>query len=100
MSEQDEKGFIKGEIVFIIFENNENHFSILKLKIHETTEPYEDKEIGRKGHFTPLQKGSVYPFHGALTRHPRCSMKYAVSAYRSSGSATGVSLFACWSSII
>src|SRR5699024_11410262 len=65
---------------FIIFENKENHFSILKLKIHETNEPYEDKEIVLKGHFTNLQKGVVYLFHGALTRHPRFGMQYDVSA--------------------
>src|SRR5699024_7206649 len=113
MSEQDEKGFIKGEIVFIIVENKENHFSILKLiiqetngtyedieivfmnvenkenhlfivklKIHETNEPYEDKEIVLKAHFTNLQKGVVYLFHGALTRHPRFGMQYDVSAYK------------------
>src|SRR5699024_10456243 len=69
------------EIVFIIFENEENHFSILKLKIHETYEIYEDIEIELKGHFTNLQKGDVYFFHVALTRHLRFAMQYLVSAY-------------------
>lgn len=100
MSEQDEKGFIKGEIVFIIFENKENHFSILKLKIHETNEPYEDKEIVLKGHFTNLQKGVVYLFHGALTRHPRFGMQYDVSAYKTYVPATKDAVIAYLSSDI
>src|SRR5699024_11724559 len=94
MSEQDEKVFIKGEIVFIIFENKENHFSILKLKIHETNEPYEDKEIVLKGHFTNLQKGVVYLFNVALTRHPRFGMQYDVSDYKKYVQATYEAVFA------
>src|SRR5699024_11633756 len=100
MSEQDEKRFIKGEIVFIIFENKENHFSILKLKIHETNEPYEDKEIVIKGHFTNLQKGVVYILHGELTRHPRFGMQYDVSAYKTYVPATKDAVIAYLSSDI
>src|SRR5699024_9672608 len=100
MSEQDEKGFIKGEIVFIIFENKENHFSILKLKIHETNEPYEDKENVLKGHITNLQKRVVYLIHEALTRQPRIGMQYHVSPYQTYVPATKESVIAYFSSDI
>src|SRR5699024_12772386 len=100
MSEQDEKGFIKGKIVFTIFENKENHFSILKLKIHDTNEPYEDKEIVLIGHFISLQKGVVYLFYGALTSLPRFGMQYDVSAYKTYVQATKDAVIAYLSSDI
>src|SRR5699024_8867215 len=100
MSEQDENEFIKEEIVLIIYENKEKHITNLKLKIHETNEPYEDKEIVLKGHFTNLQKGVVYLFHGALTRHPRFGMQYDVSAYKTYVPATKDALIAYLSSDI
>lgn len=100
MSEQDAQGFIKGEVVFTIFENKENHFSILKLKIHETNESFEEKEIVLKGHFTNLQQGVVYLFNGALTRHPRFGMQYDVSAYQTYVPATKDAVIAYLSSDI
>src|SRR5699024_4307188 len=79
MSEQDEKGFIKGEIVFIIFEN---------------------KKIVLKCHFTNLQKGVFYIFHGALTIPSRFRMQYDVSAYKTYVPATKDALIAYLSSDI
>ena len=80
--EDTEKGYIKGELVFTIYENTKEHFSIAKVKIHETTESYEEKEIVIKGHFTQLQKGVVYQFLGKLETHPRFGVQYHISSYQ------------------
>ena len=81
-NEKAAEGFIKGEIIFTIYENTDNHFSILKIKIHETNESIEDKEIVLKGYFTNLQKGVLYLFNGKLDRHPRFGMQYDVTSYQ------------------
>src|SRR5699024_8546706 len=76
------KGFIQGEIIFTIFENHAEHFSIAKIKIHDTNEAYEEKEIVGKGHFTNLQNGVVYQFFGELVHHTKFGLQYDITAYK------------------
>ncbi|HLQ96372.1 MAG TPA: ATP-dependent RecD-like DNA helicase [Pseudogracilibacillus sp.] len=80
--EVDNQGYIKGDIVFTIFENASNHFSIVKINVHETTETYEEKDIVAKGYFANLQKGVVYQFFGELETHPRFGVQYNISSYQ------------------
>lgn len=74
--------FIRGEVIFTIYENSVDHFSIAKIKIHETNEPYEEKEIVGKGNFIQLQKGVVYNFYGRLVNHPKFGIQYDIDSYQ------------------
>src|SRR5699024_11007780 len=76
-----EQGYLNGEIVFKIYENVDNHFSIIKVKIEETNESFEEKEIIVKGNFIHLQKGMTYQFRGELTKHPRFGLQYKADSY-------------------
>jgi len=76
------RGFVQGEIMFTIYENSAEHFSIAKIRIHETNEAYEEKEIVGKGHFINLQKGVVYQFYGQLVHHSKFGLQYDISAYQ------------------
>ncbi len=80
---ETERGFIKGEIMFTIFENKADQFAIAKIKIHDTNEPYEEKEIVGKGHFAHLQQGTIYQFFGNLHKHSSYGLQYNVVAYES-----------------
>lgn len=82
VEQTEEKGYIRGEIVFTIFENSENHFTIAKIKIHETNEDYSEKEIVGKGNFFDLPKGVVYEFRGELTKHPKFGIQYDIHSYQ------------------
>src|SRR5699024_2380907 len=66
----DRQKYIKGEHVHTIFHNEQEQFSIAKIKIHETNEHYKYKEIVAKGYFPHLQDGTVYYFYGDLKKHP------------------------------
>jgi len=77
----EEKGFIKGELLHTIFRNDVEHFSIVKLKIIETNESYEEKEIVAKGHFPALQEGMVYTFFGAFETHAKFGKQYNIETY-------------------
>lgn len=79
--DEEERGFIKGEILFTIFENEAEHFSIAKLKISDTNEPIKEKEIVGKGYFANLQEGSTYFFYGKLINHPKFGMQYEVDSF-------------------
>ncbi len=78
---EEERGFIKGEILFTIFENEAEHFSIAKLKVSDTNEPFKEKEIVGKGYFANLQEGSTYFFYGKLIKHPKFGMQYDVDSF-------------------
>lgn len=81
-SQSNEQGYIKGEIIFTIYENPNEHFSIAKIKVHDTNEDYQEKDIVAKGHFTNLQPGVVYQFFGELQLHPKFGLQYQINSYQ------------------
>lgn len=79
---EEPQGFIRGEVVFTIYENSEAPFSIVKIKIKDTNEAYEEKEIVGKGNFLQLQKGLTYTFYGQLVNHPKFGLQYDIDSYK------------------
>src|SRR5690625_2403141 len=82
LTELEERRYIKGEILFTIYENEADQFTIAKIKIHDTNEEYEEKEIVGKGYFANLQPGIIYQFFGSLDRHPSFGIQYKVDSYQ------------------
>src|SRR5690625_1639009 len=82
LTESGDRSFIKGEILFTIYENEADQFIIAKIKIHDTNEDYEEKEIVGKGYFANLQPGVLYQFFGAIDRHPSFGLQYKVDSYQ------------------
>src|SRR5690625_1891284 len=76
-----ERQFIRGEVIFTIYENEADLFAIVRVKIHDTNENYEEKEIVMQGHFAGLQAGVLYEFFGELYDHPNFGLQYKVHAY-------------------
>ncbi|WP_345239834.1 SF1B family DNA helicase RecD2 [Pontibacillus salipaludis] len=79
---EPEKGFIKGEPLRMIYHNDEEHFSIALVKIIDTNESFDEKEIVLKGHFSPLDEGEQYTFYGRVTNHPKFGEQYQVDHYQ------------------
>lgn len=77
-----EKKFIRGEMIFTIYEDKNSNFAIIKVKINHTTEDFNQQEIVCKGEFTQLQKGVLYDFYGNLITHPKFGIQYDVEGYR------------------
>lgn len=83
MEEQSkEQGFMVAELLFVIFQNEREHFTIAKFKIIETNENYEEKEIVGKGYFSNLQEGTPYSFYGHFENHPRFGLQYNIESYQ------------------
>ena len=81
LNNDEERGFIKGEILFTIFENEAEHFSIAKIKVNDTNESFDEKEIVGKGYFANLQEGNTYIFYGKLIKHPNFGLQYDVDSF-------------------
>lgn len=78
----EEQGYIKGELLYTIFQNEREHFSIAKIKVHDTNEDYREKDITIKGYFSNLQESTVYRFYGAFEKHAKFGLQYQVNSYQ------------------
>ncbi|MBU5593549.1 ATP-dependent RecD-like DNA helicase [Amphibacillus sp. MSJ-3] len=74
--------YIKGELIYTIYSNPTEHFSIAKIKVLETDEAYEEPDIVVKGYFSELLPGEVYLFNGDLVEHKRFGLQYDVKRYK------------------
>lgn len=77
-----EKRYIKGRLLYTIFHNEQEHFSIAKIKIEDTNENYEEKEIVAKGYFANLNEHTSYYFYGEMERHVKFGLQYKVTSYQ------------------
>lgn len=78
----NEKPYIKGDLLYTIFHNEQEHFSIAKIKILETNTDFDDKEIAIKGYFSHLQEGVSYLFYGQFENHAKFGKQFTVDSYQ------------------
>ncbi len=78
----EDQGYIKGELVYTIFHNQAEQFSIAKIKVLETNEAFKEKDIVIKGYFSNLQEETSYYFYGTFEKHPRFGTQYNVTSYQ------------------
>ncbi|MYL29017.1 ATP-dependent RecD-like DNA helicase [Halobacillus halophilus] len=78
---EDERPYIKGELNRMIFHNESEHFSIASINVKETNESFEEKTLVIKGHFSPLEEGETYIFHGSFKDHKKFGKQYEVEMY-------------------
>lgn len=77
-----QQSYIIGELLFIIFQNEHENFTIAKLKVMETNEPNIEKEVIVKGYFRNIHKGIPYKFFGEIEHHPRFGLQYNIHTYQ------------------
>lgn len=82
ISQENEKEYFKGQLLHTIFRNEQEHFSIAKIKIDETNTAFKEKEIVIKGYFSNLQETTTYLFYGQFENHVKFGMQFAVQAYQ------------------
>jgi exodeoxyribonuclease V alpha subunit len=74
--------YLKGYPIVSIFHNASNLYSVIRIKIEETNENYEDKEAIVTGYFPPLQEHESYTFFGMFKEHPKFGIQYHVSHFK------------------
>lgn len=77
----DKPLYIEGELLHMIFLNEQEHFAIAKIEITDLTEQYDDDEIVIKGHFPQLQDGATYRFYGTFEEHASYGTQYAITSF-------------------
>ncbi|MFX3615994.1 MAG: ATP-dependent RecD-like DNA helicase [Sporolactobacillus sp.] len=72
---------IKGEPVRIVFQNSDNGYTVMIVRIVETDEPVQGKEITIVGFFPDVHLNETYQFFGKLKNHPRYGQQYETDSY-------------------
>ncbi|TCT27081.1 ATP-dependent DNA helicase (RecD/TraA family) [Melghiribacillus thermohalophilus] len=80
--QEQNRNYILGECIRMIYHNPSESFSIALIRVIETTEKLEEKEIVVKGYFRPLEPGDRFTFFGQLRIHPRFGIQYDVFTYK------------------
>ncbi|MBO1514819.1 SF1B family DNA helicase RecD2 [Metabacillus bambusae] len=74
--------YVKGLVKVVIFHNEQNLYSVLKVRVHETSENIEDKEITVTGYFPLLHEDDTYTFFGAFKNHPKFGLQFQTEHFR------------------
>lgn len=77
----DEQAFIKGEVIHIIFQNEENYYTVALVKIKETSEDFPDKKCTVVGTIPNVDVHDHYVFYGHVSTHPKFGLQFQVSHY-------------------
>lgn len=78
----EEKMFMKGRHLVTIFHNEENMYSVVRIRLDETNLNYDEKEAVVTGYFPRIHEHETYIFYGTMKDHPRFGLQFQVEHFR------------------
>lgn len=79
---EQEKKYIKGKHLVTIFHNEQNLYTVLRIRVEETNEQYEDKEAVITGYFPKIHEQETYIFYGEMKEHPKFGVQFHANHFR------------------
>ena len=73
---------MKGRHLVTIFHNEENMYSVVRIRVDETNLNYDEKEAVVTGYFPRIHEHETYIFYGAMKEHPRFGLQFHVDHFR------------------
>jgi exodeoxyribonuclease V alpha subunit len=74
--------FIKGSYISTIFHNEANLYSVVRVRVEETNEAYDEQEVVVTGYFPKMNEHDTYIFYGKFHDHPKFGRQYVVEHFR------------------
>ena len=78
----DEEKFIKGTHLVTIFHNEQNLYSVVRIRVEDTNETLADKEAVITGFFPKIHEEETYIFYGNLQEHPKFGLQFSVKHFK------------------
>ncbi|WP_349407977.1 ATP-dependent RecD-like DNA helicase [Pseudalkalibacillus sp. SCS-8] len=78
----EEKTYVKGSILHVIYQNAETYYTVLKVKTSGTNLAEIEKELIVVGAFPVLLEDESYIFWGDMKEHPKYGKQFVVDFYR------------------
>lgn len=79
---QQEEQFIKGRPIVTIFHNEQNLYTVLRIRIEDSNEDMGKKDVVVTGYFPRLYEEESYIFYGRFTEHPKYGPQFQVEHFR------------------
>lgn len=78
----DEGRYIKGRPIVTIFHNEQNLYTVLRVRVDETNHSYDEKEAVITGYFPKVYDQETYIFYGEFKEHPKFGLQFQAKHYR------------------
>lgn len=78
----EESKYIKGRHIVTIFHNEQNLYTVMRIRVEDTNENYEDKEAVITGYFPKVHEQETYIFYGQMKDHPKFGLQFQVEHFR------------------
>lgn len=79
---EEQEKFIKGRHVVTIFYNEQNLYTVLRIRVEETNLTYDEKEAVITGYFPRIHEQESYIFYGELKDHPKFGLQFQASHFK------------------
>src|SRR5690625_6755367 len=77
-----ERGYIKGEVLHVVFRNEENYYTVALVRIRKTNEEMTGKKVTVVGTLPQFEPGEMFLFYGRQSEHPRFGIQYQVEEFK------------------
>ncbi|MEH7119030.1 ATP-dependent RecD-like DNA helicase [Neobacillus vireti] len=74
--------FVKGRPIVTIFHNEQNLYTVLRIRVDETNDQYDDKEAVVTGYFPKIHEQETYVFFGEFKEHPKFGVQFHTNHFR------------------
>ncbi len=74
--------YIKGSLLRYIFHNEENLYTVARIRVLETTENYREHDVVVTGYMDKMYEHETYFFYGQFVEHPKYGRQYNVIRYK------------------
>ncbi|MBS4176241.1 SF1B family DNA helicase RecD2 [Lederbergia citrea] len=74
--------YIKGRHLVTIFHNEQNLYSVVRIRVDETNEETKDKEAVITGYFPKIHEQETYIFYGQYKDHPKFGLQFHAKHFK------------------
>lgn len=78
----DQAKYVKGKLLVTIFRNEQNLYSVIRIRVEETNADYQDKEAVVTGYFPKIYEQETYIFYGEFKQHPKFGLQFNATHFR------------------
>ncbi len=78
----EEESYVKGTLIVSIFYNEDNMYSVVRIRVSDTNIANAEKEMVVTGHFPSMQEEDTYVFFGKVKEHPRFGPQFISERFK------------------
>ncbi|WP_269757974.1 ATP-dependent RecD-like DNA helicase [Thalassobacillus sp. C254] len=81
-TEEEDRPYIRGSVLHLIFRNDDNGYTVAKVKVKKAQPSVEGDTVTVVGFFPVIEPEETYEFEGSFKEHPRFGKQLQAESYR------------------